>query len=52
VKHVVEPHGGEVRAFSDGLGTGATFVVRLPIGASGDTDDERDAVAPRSVVLD
>jgi PAS domain S-box-containing protein len=52
VKHVVEAHGGEVRAFSDGPGTGATFVVRLPIGAADDTDDERNGVATRSVVPD
>ena len=30
------------------LASGAAFVVRLPIGASGDTDDERDAIASRS----
>ena len=30
VKHVVEAHGGSVRASSDGPGTGATFVIRLP----------------------
>ena len=32
VRHLVELHGGSVRAFSEGLGKGATFVVRLPIG--------------------
>ncbi len=52
VKHVVEAHGGEVRAFSDGPGTGATFVVRLPIGASSDTEDEPNGVATRSIVPD
>jgi PAS domain S-box-containing protein len=31
VRHVVEAHGGGVRATSDGPGTGATFTVRLPI---------------------
>jgi CheY-like chemotaxis protein len=31
VKHLVELHGGVVTASSDGPGTGATFVVRLPL---------------------
>ena len=34
VKHVVEAHGGEVTAHSDGIGTGATFRVRLPLRPS------------------
>jgi PAS domain S-box-containing protein len=31
VKHVVELHGGQIDATSDGLGSGATFVVRIPV---------------------
>ncbi len=31
VRHLVEMHGGEVRAQSDGLGRGASFIVRLPV---------------------
>lgn len=31
VRHLVELHGGTVQAFSDGVGKGATFVVRLPL---------------------
>jgi signal transduction histidine kinase len=34
VKSLVELHGGSVAAYSDGPGTGAEFVVRLPIGAA------------------
>ncbi len=30
VRHIVELHGGSVRAESDGLGQGATFTVRFP----------------------
>jgi signal transduction histidine kinase len=29
-KHLVELHGGTIRAFSDGAGTGARFEVELP----------------------
>jgi CheY-like chemotaxis protein len=32
VKHLVELHGGSIEAHSPGLGQGATFTVRLPIG--------------------
>jgi signal transduction histidine kinase len=31
VKHVVEMHGGSVRAHSEGIGQGATFTVELPL---------------------
>jgi PAS domain S-box-containing protein len=39
VRHLVEGHGGTIRAASGGLGKGATFTVSLPIRAvSGDLD--------------
>jgi PAS domain S-box-containing protein len=34
VKGIVELHGGEVRAFSEGMGKGATFTVSLPFRES------------------
>lgn len=37
VRHLVELHGGSVAAYSDGIGQGATFIVRLP--ALGDVTD-------------
>ena len=36
VKHLVELHGGQVTAHSDGPNTGARFVVDLPLLAPGD----------------
>jgi signal transduction histidine kinase/ActR/RegA family two-component response regulator len=42
VRHLVELHGGQVRAASPGLGRGATFTAVLPVSA------ERASVAPGS----
>jgi signal transduction histidine kinase len=39
VRHLVEMHGGSVRAESEGPGRGATFIVTLPLG-------EEPAIAP------
>ena len=43
VKRIVEMHGGEVEARSDGSGTGSEFVVRLPLRA----EDPRQADSAR-----
>lgn len=52
VRQLVQAHGGSVRAESAGKGTGATFVVEIPVGSG---RRERDAVAPspqeRTVLL-
>jgi signal transduction histidine kinase len=44
VHHVVQVHGGTVRAESDGPGRGATFVVRLPLSADPSGEQSLDAV--------
>jgi signal transduction histidine kinase len=54
VKHVVELHGGSVKAESAGEGQGATFVVELPIrvthaGLARATDSRGSAIDLRSV---
>jgi signal transduction histidine kinase len=42
VRHVVELHGGSVRALSDGLDRGSTFVVKLPLYQGGDVGPDRE----------
>ena len=44
VRHLVELHGGRVRAESEGVGQGATFTVVLPIVAS--AEDTASALQP------
>jgi len=41
VRHLVELHGGNVIAESEGLGKGTTFTVKLPL-LNGSTDTQRD----------
>jgi signal transduction histidine kinase/CheY-like chemotaxis protein len=45
VRHLVELHGGTVRAHSEGLGRGATFTLALPL-ATGESAPDRAARAP------
>jgi PAS domain S-box-containing protein len=42
-RHIVELHGGDIRAHSDGPGRGATFRIRLPIGPEALMTDPRQA---------
>jgi signal transduction histidine kinase len=35
VRHLIELHGGTVRADSPGLGKGSTFTIELPVGGPG-----------------
>ncbi len=45
VRHLVEMHGGEVRAESEGLGKGSRFTVRLPVRV---VDPAQQGVQPES----
>ena len=46
VKHLVELHGGQVTAYSEGPNTGATFVVELPVVSKSAGVEEKGAPAP------
>jgi signal transduction histidine kinase/CheY-like chemotaxis protein len=49
VKHIVEMHGGAVRAESAGEGRGATFTINLPVRAVRiDEDDDRAGCKPKN----
>ena len=52
VKHLVEMHGGSVRALSDGIGKGSTFIVHLPVVALQGEAGEADRVHPRAALSD
>ena len=42
-KYLVEQHGGTIRAWSEGIGRGATFTIELPLaGESADSFSKRD----------
>jgi signal transduction histidine kinase/DNA-binding response OmpR family regulator len=44
-RHLVEMHGGTIKADSDGLNQGATFSVRLPLRIAGRSDDVESGVS-------
>ena len=54
-RHIVEMHGGTVRADSPGVGLGATFTVELPLVNQGDTQTrppaQSDAASGAAAVL-
>ena len=52
VRHLVELHGGTVRAESPGSGGGATFIVRLPQVLARPVSDDARSDAPGPSVLD
>ncbi|MGH7230613.1 MAG: response regulator [Nitrospiraceae bacterium] len=51
VRHVVEMHGGTVRADSPGEGQGATFTVTFPLIGIRPLDDSSDRVSHRNTAL-
>jgi signal transduction histidine kinase len=44
-RHLIELHGGSIEARSVGEGSGATFVVRLPLAKRGGATARRSAAA-------
>jgi PAS domain S-box-containing protein len=48
VKRLIEMHGGDVQARSDGPGTGSEFIVRLPLLAAADVSESRPGEATQS----
>jgi len=49
-RHLVEQHGGEIQAHSDGHDRGATISIRLPAGSSAAWRDASDVTTPAASV--
>lgn len=45
VRHLIELHGGTIKAESDGEGLGATFTIKLPLASSPRVDKRKTAAA-------
>jgi CheY-like chemotaxis protein len=52
VKQVIEMHGGQVSAASEGPGRGAVFTVRLPPALSGSSETDRGELSRREPEID
>src|SRR5262249_47724725 len=50
VRHLVERHGGTIRADSLGTGQGATFTVRLPVSSAKRRDKKHVSQSPASLI--
>jgi len=50
-QRLVELHGGQIRAGSEGLGTGSTFTVTLPIAVAHAVSTEKPIPAPAEVTM-
>ncbi|MDT7690074.1 MAG: hypothetical protein QOE46_2833 [Acidobacteriota bacterium] len=48
VRHLVELHGGEVTAESDGLGLGSTFTLRLPLKSAAQSEARAESTITRA----
>ncbi|HKX30281.1 MAG TPA: hybrid sensor histidine kinase/response regulator [Blastocatellia bacterium] len=49
VRHIVELHGGEVEAVSEGMGRGATFTIKLPLTVPAGIGERPTAMASRTM---
>jgi signal transduction histidine kinase/ActR/RegA family two-component response regulator len=52
VRHLVEMHGGEVKAESGGLGAGATFTVKLPVRVEPAIEPPSEVSVPPAILTE